>query len=42
VMKLGGVHYLAYICIVGNSDNTVSLKVSELLNYLDKVALTAV
>jgi hypothetical protein len=42
VMKLGGVYYLAYICIVGNSDNTVSLKVSELLNYLDKVALTAV
>jgi hypothetical protein len=41
VIKLEGVHYLAHTCIVGNSDNTVSLKVSELLNYLGKVALTA-
>jgi hypothetical protein len=42
VIKLEGVHYLAYICIIGNSDNTVSLKVSKLLNYLGKVALTAI
>jgi hypothetical protein len=42
VIKLEGVHYLAYICIIDNSDNTVSLKVFELLNYLGKVALTAI